>query len=200
MNYLKKYWYIVVLIVIGIGAMIAVIIQNNQPQPPIAENSQATNTPPVIIPTTTPEVIMSDVDTSGWKTYRNEEYGFEFRYPKDWRFINIDTIGVGLLPSGKQEGVEYNGDMTLILRNNQNQKTIDEFYNGTEGSELFKSAIGGYNDITIQNKKGIIFNNVMGLYPDANVIIIPLQNKFLEITTIENHKISNKILDTIRFE
>ena len=25
-----------------------------------------------------------EAETQDWKTYRNEEYGFEFKYPKDW--------------------------------------------------------------------------------------------------------------------
>jgi hypothetical protein len=86
MNYLKKYWYIGVIVIAA--AILAVVVGKiilNQPQPPIVVNPpQATSTPPVIISTTTPEVITSDVDTSGWKTYRNEEYGFEFRYNPAW--------------------------------------------------------------------------------------------------------------------
>ncbi|MFH1648470.1 MAG: PsbP-related protein [Patescibacteria group bacterium] len=31
-----------------------------------------------------PETIESEVNTSDWKVYKNEEYGFEVRYPKDW--------------------------------------------------------------------------------------------------------------------
>jgi hypothetical protein len=32
-----------------------------------------------------------EIDTSNWKTYRNEQYGFEFRYPNTYSLINRDT-------------------------------------------------------------------------------------------------------------
>ena len=33
-----------------------------------------------------PKVITSDIDTSNWKTYRNEELGFELKYPREWEY------------------------------------------------------------------------------------------------------------------
>ena len=57
---------------------------------------------------------IGEIDTSNWKTYRNEEYGFEFRYPptlsikesdyyinvlfNDSFNINIDVLNNGLDP------------------------------------------------------------------------------------------------------
>ncbi len=38
------------------------------------------------------EELAANVDTSDWQTYRNEEYGFEFRYPGDWHRTSDNTI------------------------------------------------------------------------------------------------------------
>ena len=35
--------------------------------------------------------IESEVDTSGWKIYKNEEYEFELKYPNDWVFVSKDN-------------------------------------------------------------------------------------------------------------
>jgi hypothetical protein len=48
---------------------------------------------PIVTPEPTPQPTPSDqpIDTSDWKTYRNEEYGFEFRYPEKYFYINETT-------------------------------------------------------------------------------------------------------------
>src|SRR3989344_3791543 len=41
----------------------------------------------------------SSDETADWKTYRNEEYGFEFRYPEEWTLMdrqsNLIDFGPG---------------------------------------------------------------------------------------------------------
>ncbi|MDP2932970.1 MAG: hypothetical protein Q8N81_02460 [bacterium] len=35
----------------------------------------------------------AQTDTSTWKTYRNEQYGFEFKYPQDWSLADSLVLG-----------------------------------------------------------------------------------------------------------
>ena len=73
---------ILIIAIIIIIAGLAVAFWPKQDQP------SNTNQPIAVEPdnnqpatTTEPEIITSDIDTSDWKTYRNEEYGFEVKYP-----------------------------------------------------------------------------------------------------------------------
>ena len=38
--------------------------------------------------------VRQEVDTSDWKTYRNEEYGFEVKYPSEWSPVAVDSTNI----------------------------------------------------------------------------------------------------------
>jgi hypothetical protein len=71
------------------------------------------------------------IDTSAWKTYRNEKHGFEVRYPETWKVnagsgtgADIFTIA-NLLRNG-----EPNASLTLAVQKDRNPKklSIEQWY------------------------------------------------------------------------
>lgn len=53
----------------------------------------------------------TNLETSDWKTYRNDEYGFEFRYPAKWGEMskNNNLMELNCIPSANEHivGLEY---------------------------------------------------------------------------------------------
>lgn len=90
----------------------------------------------------------TEVDTSDWKIYRNEEYGFEFKYPTNWLlkeqddYIVISKTGslfhedsyVIIYPNGKSgSGASpyfYEKDTTVLLNEKTDPFTVVRLANG----------------------------------------------------------------------
>ena len=81
----KLIWLILVLLLLAGGAYGAIWWWGNQ------QSAQE------VVPTFTPRA--ADV-TASWKTYRNEKYGFELKYPIAWRY---DDNCPGLIAFGLKE-------------------------------------------------------------------------------------------------
>src|SRR3989344_2590560 len=64
------------------------------------------------------------VDISSWQTYRNEEYGFEFRYPSTWQ---VGNNGVQSFSQDKwgHGGIEPAGGMTVVVQKGCDSKTTN---------------------------------------------------------------------------
>lgn len=69
-----------VIIVIVVGAFIGLFSFTSQEEP-----NQVVAPIPTPIPTPTPTP-KAEINTSNWQTYRNDEFGFEVRYPEGWIF------------------------------------------------------------------------------------------------------------------
>ncbi len=135
---------LIVVVLVAIGAVGYFVARNGQPPPPASSPSST--------------------DTTSWKTYRNEQYGFEFKYPAAWRMDTYD--GSPTLLGGEAlslqiysypENNTYNPGAPVP----QNEIKIEGDVYRTVGSldELIKK-LGGFNNVV--RTEDIVINGVVG--------------------------------------
>lgn len=122
-----------------------------------------------------------EIDISEWKTYRNEEFGFEFKYPADLEVLDLkyNRIGIGKNFNNPEAiGYKYLGEIIFeILIKDENA--------GNDGSTLLKNLkIGNWELEYSENVQGIDEVDVYLLDYDSKIILKILENT--ETSYIEN--------------
>jgi len=155
------------------------------------------------------------IDTSDWKTYRNEKYGPEFKYPNNWIHIgSVDGGTISAVPffdkDKYQENctTDNNGGVKCIIKGQVAylgiKKGVEQ--NSEFGKKIKIQAVivNGYRGIMAVGdlQSGIINVEYTGnekielLLPDVNGYTVEL---LMVLQTNRDKEVFNKILETIKF-
>jgi hypothetical protein len=100
--------------------------------------------------------------TANWKVYRDEKYGFEINYPKDWK-KNEDFSGIIFSESepASGQGVFWQGTFRISISSNSGQLNLNEWIqNFKQESATGANLIRGIVDVTLGGrpaKKASVF-------------------------------------------
>ena len=193
---------VVVIIVVVIGVVGYFAFNKKSKTPDINLNNQnETSTVPTT--STTTETTVLD-ETANWQTYQNNEYGFEFKYPKESKLLKYPEYTMEYVIEFEKESSFYNradvafriykkGDVSLPSNNKCKIYNLSSRVIGGKNAEIIehKDCLGneasdGPNyKMTVK----IYLSDKYDLFYDAN-----LGNDF-----IRTNDFGNKILQTLKF-
>ena len=158
----------------------------NKPQAVLVNENQNTNSDTAI---TTEEIDISD-----WKTYRNEEYGFEFKYPGDW---NLDVCS-------EEDGINdvlmvlLDGSISCIgnLPDSKISVSLGESYNILTDQQIFNLVHYKEEDVVVGGDRFIKISGDLP-YKDAEGNIV--RNKWIKIIDMSVKVLDRDVYLVLRF-
>lgn len=142
-----------------------------------------------------PSEQVPDGDVSMWQTYRNEELGFEFKYP-DWKEVFLNESGLRISNTVYDVGLE-SLSMRVSLHNSMDER-IRELKQSL-GSKKYKVIADEILNINGTQSKRLKISSGDTGYRETYVFI-PFANGFVEFSTPRLISVSlDQILSTFKF-
>lgn len=137
-----------------------------------------------------PEKVVKD-ETADWKTYRNEEYGFEVKYPNNWKIIEGPS-GSDFHLRSVEETKHF--DLCDVFVENRNNQTVEQWLSG-EPNRYTK-----IKNIIVDRHNGVLADDIFTMGNTYKVAIFPYQN-YMILAGCNAFLIDKleKILSTFRF-
>ncbi len=199
---------LVVILLVGVGGVYAGM-QISKKQTPVV---MPTAPPPEVRPTETLPTPISD-ETASWKTYKNEEDGFEFKYPSNLK-VRGDTGIIQVVQKQSKNSLPdpqkiYTDEIIGITVWNNKQYnpqslSLLEYLKYYGLDQTYSSKIAKF--IQIGNRNGILSGSLDGCEPFICLknIMVHAPNNTYFIKVIDRgsdgtDKISDQILSTFKF-
>lgn len=135
-----------------------------------------------------------EIDISNWKTYSNEEYGFEFKYPEDFKVYDDYPDKSAVFIGTSETNRSPNEGVSMKIIDKEITVAIDEAKNRDEITNVLEEKKDFLNGIEF-NK--LVLTSAIG-YNDAHYFFVK-SGKNYEIILDNDNEIQNQILSTFKF-
>ena len=192
---------VAVALIIGVGYFILV-----RKSTPI---TQQTPTSSSVSPTPTPTPVPINNVSANWKTYSNDEYKYEIKYPANWKFyypISVPQEGAKPIPAQDEyvplKAVVYFEPTDIkFAEDDYSLKGVSISLQDKRGCEERFSAKAVIS-ITVNNYRGIEFNATYGWIggeQERYHIVLCVNNKLVEFQShLERKNVLKEMIKTFR--